>query len=61
MSARLVPSEAEGCRHRRTRLIAQDDAATYVECLDCGELFEAEELNRPAPPAGEFEEDLSDA
>ena len=49
------------CRHRRTCLIAQDDATTYVECLDCGELFEAEELERPAPAVGEFDEDLSDA
>ncbi len=49
------------CRHRRTRVIAQDDATTYVECLDCGELFEADELERPASPAGEFDEDLSDA
>ncbi len=61
MPTPLVPSEAEGCRHCRTRLIAQDDATTYVECLDCGELFEAEELERPAPAAGEFDEDLSDA
>lgn len=51
----------ENCQHRRTRLIAQDDAATYVECLDCGELFETAELNRPAPASPEFEEDLSDA
>lgn len=49
------------CRHRRTRLIAQDDATTYVECLDCGELFDTVELDQPAPAASEFEEDLSDA
>lgn len=49
------------CRHPHTRLIAEDDATTYVECLDCGELFETAELDRqpPAPPG--FEEDLSDA
>lgn len=51
----------ETCQHRRTRLIAQDDATSYVECLDCGELFEAAELDRPAPPLPEFDEDLSDA
>ena len=48
-------------RHRRTRLIAQDDATTYVECLDCGELFDTAELDQPPPAASEFEEDLSDA
>jgi hypothetical protein len=56
------------CRHPRTRLIAQDDAATYVECLECGQLFEAAELDLPRPSRGEppkpepdFNEDLSDA
>lgn len=45
------------CRHSRTQLIAQDEAATYVECLDCGQIFEADELEEP--PA--FDESLSDA
>ncbi len=50
------------CQHRRTRLIAQDDATTYVECLDCGRFFETAELEpAPAPAPGEFDEDLSDA
>jgi len=49
------------CRHPRTRLIAQDDAATYVECLECGGLFEAAELDQPPKPETEFNEDLSDA
>lgn len=51
----------ETCSHRRTRLIAQDDTTTYVECLDCGQLFDTAELDRSAPAAAEFEEDLSDA
>ncbi|MDA2913755.1 MAG: hypothetical protein V3R29_12075 [Candidatus Acidoferrales bacterium] len=53
----------EPCRHPRTRLIAQDDATTYVECLECGELLETAELEPPSPPASPsgFEEDLSDA
>lgn len=50
------------CPHPRTRLIAQDDAATYVECLDCGALFEPAELQPSEPPVPtDFEEDLSDA
>lgn len=51
----------EACRHRRTRVIAQDDATTYVECLECGELFDTAELDQPAPASPGFEEDLSDA
>jgi hypothetical protein len=46
------------CKHKRTRVIAQDDDAQYVECLDCGEILEAGELN--SDEAG-FGESLSDA
>jgi hypothetical protein len=55
------------CKHERTRLIAQDKDSRYVECLDCGQLFEAEELKALEPNAGEpktgpgFDESLSDA
>jgi hypothetical protein len=45
------------CQHKRTRLIAEDDNARYLECLDCGEILEAGEL---ADGAG-FNESLSDA
>jgi hypothetical protein len=50
------------CKHKRTQLIAKDDESQYVECLDCGEVFEVGELK-----AGEnkdrqgFDESLSDA
>jgi hypothetical protein len=46
------------CRHLRTRLIAKDSDAEYVECLDCGAILEAAE--RTEPPPG-FDESLSDA
>jgi hypothetical protein len=50
------------CRHRQTRLIAQDDTTTYVECRECGQLFERAELEEePKAAPSEFEEDLSDA
>jgi len=57
------------CPHARTRLIAKDSEAQYVECLDCGEILEAGESN-PAqatePEAAKkkgpgFDESLSDA
>lgn len=47
------------CAHKRTRLIAKDNDAQYVECLDCGELLEAGEI-KDAPAHG-FDESLSDA
>jgi transcription initiation factor TFIIIB Brf1 subunit/transcription initiation factor TFIIB len=48
---------AHTCPHPRTRLIAKDQDAEYVECLDCGAILEAGELEEPP----HFEEDLSDA
>lgn len=47
----------EPCRHTRTQVIAQDEAATYLECLDCGKIVEAGELEEPPT----FNESLSDA
>jgi hypothetical protein len=45
------------CKHERRRLIAKDDDSQFVECLDCGEILEAGELEgRPS-----FDESLSDA
>lgn len=45
------------CQHKRTQLVAKDDDAQYVECLDCGEILEAGEIAK-----GEgFDESLSDA
>ncbi len=45
------------CKHARTQLIAKDQDAEYVECLDCGAILEAEELDEPSG----FDESLSDA
>ena len=32
------------CEHKRTQVIARRDGIDYVECLDCREIFEAEDL-----------------
>lgn len=48
---------APACPHARTRLIAKDDDAQYVECLDCGALLETGEMQPPA----NFGESLADA
>ena len=36
------------CDHNRTQLLARRDGVDYVECLDCREIFEAEDLE-PVP------------
>ena len=50
-------AERAGCKHPKTRLIAKDQDAEYLECQDCGEILEAEELKEPSG----FDESLSDA
>ena len=36
------------CQHTRTRLIAKDKDAEYLECMDCGAILEAEEMPKAA-------------
>jgi len=50
------------CPHKRTRLIAKDSDAQYVECLVCGEILETGEMGRfeKKEKAG-HDESLSDA
>lgn len=32
------------CDHTRTQIIARRDGVDYLECLDCHQIFEAEDL-----------------
>jgi hypothetical protein len=32
------------CDHNRTKIIARREGVDYVECLDCREIFEAEDI-----------------
>ena len=32
------------CQHSRTEVIARRDGVDYVECLECRQIFEAEDL-----------------
>jgi hypothetical protein len=32
------------CTHTRTELIARRDGVDYIRCLDCGQVFDAEDL-----------------
>jgi hypothetical protein len=58
----MPPSLNRTCKHQRTQLIAKDSDAQYVECLDCGEIFEGQELEKAEKKeAPGFDESLSDA
>lgn len=50
-------AEPTNCKHAQTRVIAKDQDAEYVECLDCGAILETGELPEPTG----FDESLSDA
>jgi len=42
------------CEHTRTEVIARRDGVDYVQCLECRQIFEAEDLE--TVPACEDEE-----
>lgn len=35
----------QGCQHERTEFLYRRDGVDYVRCLDCGQVFEAEDLD----------------
>jgi Zn ribbon nucleic-acid-binding protein len=32
------------CKHPKVRIVSRHDDAEYVECLECGEVFDSEEF-----------------
>jgi len=37
------------CNHTRTEILARRDGVDYVRCLDCDQVFEAEDLENIVP------------
>ncbi len=33
------------CKHPRVRIVSRHDDIEFVECLECGEIFDYEEFN----------------
>ena len=33
------------CKHARTQMIARRDGVDYVRCLECGQIFEDDDLD----------------
>jgi transcription initiation factor TFIIIB Brf1 subunit/transcription initiation factor TFIIB len=66
-------NQISACKHEKTRLIAKDNEAEYIECVDCGAILETHELaeipkaenpksSQPEPAkSNPFDESLSDA
>ena len=37
-------TDTAGCKHPRVRIVAREEDAEFVECLECGEVFESSEF-----------------
>jgi len=47
----------QGCQHERTEFLYRRDGIEYVRCLDCGQVFEAEDLDEDLDSVAVHEED----
>ena len=36
---------ASVCKHPRVRIVSRHDDAEFVECLECGEIFDSDEFH----------------
>ncbi len=37
-------AETAACKHPRVRVVAREEDAEFVECLECGEVFDSSEF-----------------
>lgn len=51
---------ATACKHPRVRIVSRHDDTEYVECLECGEVFDSEEFNDMVIEETADEETVSD-
>ena len=52
---------ATACKHPRVRIVSRHEDTEYVECLECGDVFDSEEFNDMAiEESSEKEKQLDD-
>jgi Zn ribbon nucleic-acid-binding protein len=39
-----MSSAVTQCKHPRVKIVAREDDAEFVECLECGDVFESSEF-----------------
>ncbi len=48
MTPKLPPTpskpDKQSCKHPRVQIVSRDEDAEFVECLECGEIFESSEF-----------------
>jgi hypothetical protein len=49
------------CKHPRVRIVSRHEDTEFVECLECGDVFDSEEFNDMAiEESDEKEEEVDD-
>ena len=49
------------CKHPRVRIVSRQEDTEYVECLECGDVFDSEEFNDMAiEESAEEKEEIED-
>jgi hypothetical protein len=38
------PTEKKPCEHPRVQVVSRDEETEYVECMECGDIFESSEF-----------------
>jgi hypothetical protein len=51
---------ATACRHPKVRIVSRTEDAEFVECLECGEVFDSEEFRDMEIEDTAETEDISD-
>jgi hypothetical protein len=60
MTAPGQRSMATACRHPKVRVVSRHDDTEFVECLECGEVFDSEEFRDMEIEDTAGTDDLSD-
>jgi hypothetical protein len=48
------------CKHPRVRIVSRHEDTEYVECLECGEVFDSEEFRDMEIEESALAEDVAD-
>jgi hypothetical protein len=51
---------ATACKHPRVRIVSRQEDAEYVECLECGEVFDSDEFSDMEIEENNEREELED-
>ena len=49
------------CKHPKVRVVSRQDDVEFVECEECGEIFDADEYEDMTDEAGLMDEEDEDA